>query len=194
MNEVVVLAFWPADLKTIIDIIGTIVTAGAVIIGGLWAYFRFVKDRVYRPRLEVGLFGQWREIAGKSMLHARVTVKNIGSTDIELMQEGTALIVESIDGELSAPPTGVRWKPVHASPILEHHEWIEPNETISDDLLLRLDSVPEPVMFRCVLRWKWGSAGGDIVLVVTRKIIPVESTLDGAGGQGESREPSSSTN
>jgi len=33
----VVLAFWPTDLKTVVDVLGTIVTAAAVIVGGLWA-------------------------------------------------------------------------------------------------------------------------------------------------------------
>ena len=190
MNDVV-LAFWPTDLKTVVDIVGTVVTAGAVVVGGLWAYFRFVKDRVYRPRLEVGLFGQWREVGGESMLHARVTVKNIGATDVELLQEGTALIVESMSAEQSDPPTSVQWTPLQASSILEDHQWIEPNETISDDLLLRLGlTQPEPVRFRCALRWKWGSRGGDIVIVVTRKIIPVGATLDGAEGQDDGAEAS----
>lgn len=183
----VVLAFWPTDLKTIVDIMGTLVTAGAVVVGGLWAYFRFVRDRVYRPRLEVGLFGQWRDVAGASVLHARVTVKNIGATDVELLQEGTALIVESMQVEQPATPSSVQWTPLQASAILEDHQWIEPNETVSDDLFLRLGvSAPEPMLFRCSLRWKWGRRGGDIVIVVARKIIPVESTLDGSerGGKG----------
>ena len=176
----VVLAFWPTDLKTVVDILGTLVTAAAVIIGGLWAYFRFVKDRVYRPRLEVGLFGQWRDVAGTPALHARVTVKNIGATDVELLQEGTALIVERMDADQPRPPATTMWTPIHASAILKDHQWIEPNETISDDLLLRLGAAaPEPALFRCSLRWKWGSGGGDVVIVVARKIIPVESTLDG---------------
>lgn len=176
----VVLAFWPTDLKTVVDVLGTIVTAAAVLVGGLWAYFRFVKDRVYRPRLEVGLFGQWRQVAGGSVLHARVTVKNIGATDVELLQEGTGLVAATMDHEQPAPPADVTWTPVHASPILVDHQWIEPHETISDDLLLRLGlAAPQPVLLRCVLRWKWTSRSGDIVIVVARKIIPVESLLDG---------------
>jgi hypothetical protein len=67
------------NVKTVVDIIGTGVTAAAVIIGGIWAYFKFVKGRTFRPRLEVGLAGQWRLFNGKDLLHARVTLKNIGA-------------------------------------------------------------------------------------------------------------------
>jgi hypothetical protein len=192
MNEVL-LAFWPRDLKTVVDVIGTVVTAAAVLVGGLWAYFRFVKDRVYRPRLEVGLFAQWRQVAGTPVLHARLTVKNIGATDVELLQEGTALVVELMDHEQPPPPADVTWTPVHASAILVDHQWIEPHETISDDLLLRLGPTPQPVLLRCVLRWRWTSRTGGIVIVVTRKIIPVESRLDGTEGGSPGDEASSVT-
>jgi len=67
------------DLKTIVEIAGTTVTAVAVIVGGLWAYFKFVRGRTFRPRLELGMSGQWRMIKDEPFLHARVTVKNIGA-------------------------------------------------------------------------------------------------------------------
>ena len=176
MTAEMVLAL-PTDLETVVDIAGTLVTAAAVIIGGLWAYFRFIKDRVYRPRLEVGLFGQWRQLSGRPVLHARVTVKNIGATDVELLQEGTGLTVKRGVDVQPVPPAATAWEPVAAFSILEDHQWIEPNETVSDDLLLRLGvATPEPTLFRASLRWKFGSTDKSIVIVVARKIIPGESS------------------
>ena len=47
------------SVNAVVDIIGTSVTAIAIIIGGFWAYFKFAKGRTYRPRFEVLLAGQW---------------------------------------------------------------------------------------------------------------------------------------
>jgi len=46
------------DAKTVAEIIGTLITALAVIVGAVWAYYRFVKGRTYRPRLEVSMGGE----------------------------------------------------------------------------------------------------------------------------------------
>lgn len=67
------------DFKTVIDLIGTLVAAAAVIVGALWAYFRFIKDRTYRPRLEVSMNGRWLAVDGARLLLARVRIKNIGA-------------------------------------------------------------------------------------------------------------------
>ncbi|HZJ06179.1 MAG TPA: hypothetical protein VFD59_12010 [Nocardioidaceae bacterium] len=181
------LAFWPADLKTWVDIVGSLVTALAVAVGGIWAYFKFVKGRTYRPRLEVGLFGQWRLADGEHVLHCRVTVKNIGASKVDLLQKGTGLVVHTAE-PAGVAPASLEWTPLRAFEILADHHWIEPGETVSDDLLLALGHVPRPVLFRCVLRWKWASGAGDIVIVTARKIIPIEALLDGTES-GNPEEP-----
>jgi hypothetical protein len=172
-------AFWPRDLKTWVDVIGTLTTALAVIVAGVWAYYRFVKDRVYRPRLEVGLFAQWRTVEERALLHARITVKNIGATKTDLVQDGTGLIAQRM---ASAAPEGVQtvaWANVAGCQILERHKWIEPGETVSEDVLVGLGfDEPTTVRLEARLRWKW-SGGADPILVIARKIIPIQSRLDG---------------
>lgn len=184
------LAFWPGDLKTWADVIGTVVTAAAVIVGAVWAYFKFVRGRTFRPRLEVGLFGQWRTVQDKEALHARVTVKNIGASKVDLLQEGTALAVYQLKPMESSEPSAWGWDDdaYTAYEILKDHQWIEPGETVSEDLLLHVSLTPEPVLFRCVLRWKWATGKDDIVIVTARKIIPIEARLDGTEEGSESLE------
>jgi hypothetical protein len=188
------LAFWPGDLKTWADVIGTAVTTIAVVVGAIWAYFKFVRGRTFRPRLEVGLFGQWRIIDDQHLLHARITVKNIGASKVDLLQEGTALAVYRLKPTAPSEPDTWGWDDdtYTAHEILEDHQWIEPGETVSDDLLLHLLSAPEPVLFRGVLRWKWASGERDIVIVTARKIIPVEARLDGTEDGGEAAEEGAS--
>src|SRR6516164_3819133 len=71
-----------SNINTIVDTISKAVTAVAVIIGGVWAYFKFVRGRTYRPRLEVDLAGQWWPVNGKWLLQTRVMVKNVGASKV----------------------------------------------------------------------------------------------------------------
>jgi hypothetical protein len=89
------------DAKTIVDIIGTLITASVVIVGGLWTYFRFVKGRTFRPRLEVGLLGQWRSVDDKKTLHAGTAMKNIGGLAQAEPACGSALYRATCCGQLA---------------------------------------------------------------------------------------------
>src|SRR5262245_14886669 len=78
------------NAKTIADSIQALVTAAAILVGGIWAYFKFAQGRTFRPRIEVDVSGQWRDvrenkglhIRKKKLLHARIRVKNIGLSKI----------------------------------------------------------------------------------------------------------------
>lgn len=164
------------NVKTAVDILGTLVTAAAVIVGGLWAYFNFVKGRTYRPRLEVEMQGEWRVIDGERWLHSRVRVKNIGASKVTLRQRGTGLQLSRLRTRDPAS-TRARWETLTVSEIFKEHQWIEPGETISDDVLLHLD-VPDgqPVLCETRLVWQWNDKEGNID-VTSRRIIPAESKL-----------------
>jgi hypothetical protein len=165
------------NVKSVVDIIGTSVTAVALIIGGIWAYFKFVKGRTYRPRLEVELSGQWRLIDGKHLLQAHISVKNIGASVVTLLQNGTGLRVSVLARHQPTAPAQVAWESLRVFEVLVDHAWIEPGETVSDDLLLDLGAAsPLPTLFEARLVWRWRK-GGNIV-VFARKIIPVESAID----------------
>jgi hypothetical protein len=169
------------NAKTVADIVGTLITAVAVIVGAVWAYYRFFKDRTYRPRLEVSMGGEWFTVDGERLLLARVQIKNIGSSVVELLQKGTGLRVSTMaaDASESDAPRPVEWVPGRVYKILEEHAWIEPGETVSDDVLLRL-AVPagQPVLFETRLVWKW-SGGKHNIVVFARQVVPA-SEVEGA--------------
>jgi hypothetical protein len=167
------------NVKSLVDIIGTSVTAAAVIIGGVWAYFKFVKGRTYRPRLEPGLSGEWRLVDGKRLLQARITAKNIGASKFTLLQEGTGLRISVLAPDQSPAPALADWKRLTVFEVLREHQWIEPGETVSDDLLLDLGtSEPVATLFEARLVCRWSRWGRNID-VFTRQVIPVESTIGG---------------
>ena len=162
--------------KTLAEAVQAAVTTIALVVGGIWAYFRFVKERTYRPRLEVGMHGEWRRVGRQRLLSARVTVKNIGTSVVELAQKGTGLRVSRMSS-ITAPPSRVSWERIRVFSIFEEHKWIEPGETISDDLLLHISvSDGEPVLFETRLVWTWRGSEGNIV-VFAREIIGEEGTI-----------------
>jgi hypothetical protein len=164
------------DVKTIVEIAGTTVTALAVIAGGLWAYFKFVRGRTFRPRLELGMSGQWRMIKDEPLIHARLTVKNIGATNVSLLQKGTGLRISRLDPDQPGSAEPARWQRIRVFEIFREHAWIEPGETISDDLLIRLGGGQQTLLFELRLIWRWKRRDGNIT-AFARQIIPPDAMI-----------------
>src|SRR5262245_59361686 len=124
----------------------------AIVIGGIWAYIKFFRGRVFMPRLETGLSGQ--VVAGNPgvYLTARLTLKNVGLSRVDIHQKGTALRLAAYGrGSTAAKAETVEWTRLKAFAIFEHHRWIESGETIRDELMIQ---VPEPAQtaYRLELR------------------------------------------
>jgi hypothetical protein len=129
--------------------IGSLITAFAVIIGGYWAWFKFVRGRTFVARLSIELDGQWRHTDGMTVLHVRVRVRNIGASKVALNQFGSGLQVGFPYGAWyhRVEWDKIRWdegaepdKPCRFK-VLKDHTWIEPGETVADELLLHLEGV-----------------------------------------------------
>jgi hypothetical protein len=170
-------------VKTVVDIIGTAITGVAVIAGGIWAYFKFAKGRTFRPRLEVDLSGQWRRVGSwqrlnrKQLLQARIRVKNIGASKVTLLQRGTGLRVSVLAASQPPPPAPARWDSQRVFVILKEHSWIEPGETVSDDLLLDLGTLAAvPTLFEARLVWRRRRRN---IVVSAREIISTDAKING---------------
>ena len=181
-----------SNINTIVDTISKAVTAVAVIIGGVWAYFKFVRGRTYRPRLEVDLAGQWWPVNGKRLLYARVIVRNVGASKVELLQRGTGLKVSIPANDQPPPPAPTVWDSKKVFVILKDHEWIESGEKIFDDLLLDLgvsDTCPALLEVRLVSHRRAGN-----VVFFAREITLTSTPLDeikrdeGTGTNGQRRQ------
>ena len=118
--------------------IGTLIGLGAA---GVWGYFNFVKSRTYYPRMELSASGEIRSKGMKQYLVPRVTLKNIGKSKVQLDQSGTGYRVwfACSDASGSGELTWSGGKPVYS--IFEDHLWIEPGESIFDEL--RIFELPE---------------------------------------------------
>jgi len=165
------------NVNTVADIVQALLTSAAIVIGGVWAYFKFAKGRTFRPRIEVGLSGQWREVGQSKLLHTRIRVKNIGLSKITLIQRGSGLRVSLMAQNQPSVPAPTSWESKRVFVILSEHAWIEPGETVSDELLLDLaaDSF-QPSLLEARLVWQ--KRNGNIV-VVAKEIIPADAVMSG---------------
>jgi hypothetical protein len=191
----------------------SIATLLAIGFGGVWAYYKFIRSRTFRPRLSVEILGQWRDADGREgrevadgraypgrlglrlrrpkayVFHVRLRVTNIGAAKVTLKQLGTGLTISFPREQQPLSPYYFGWesvsvhkdeKQVGALPILTEHEWIEPAETVSDDLLLDLDRSPTLAMLEVTLMWSRSRrkrfSCRDIE-VFKRQIIPPDSVM-----------------
>lgn len=123
-----------------------VLTAAALIAGGVWTYYRFFKGRVWKPRLELGVFGEASKIGNTSYLWIMVELRNVGSSKVDLPKDGVSLEIfaERPRQQVSAADAqkykvrSVGWDRLWPFDILERHGWIEPGETIRDQTLLEL--------------------------------------------------------
>ncbi len=161
----------PGTLEIAHQISGTIhdvIASAAVIIGAVWAYFRFVRFRTLRPRLEFSF--EWsRSDMDDSHSVAILTAKlaNKGHTKVQLRKDNNprcflkyALIPVSRSAGtvtlLNIPPSGLE----HIDAVFVPHRWIEPGETIDDVKVLNIDRTRLlAIQFELVLfGWKKWSA------------------------------------
>ena len=126
-------------IMTLADI-ESLSTILALVVGGIWAYYKIFKARVFTPRLETHIDARWVVETGASHILARVKLKNVGLTRVNLHQEGSALRLWKQEMGRSTAIRSVRWKETAdtAFTVFEDHGWIEPGETIEDELLIRM--------------------------------------------------------
>jgi hypothetical protein len=171
MTRINALAF--SDVQTGVSLLGTTTTALAILVAGLWAYFKFLRGRTYRPRLSVEMFAQWHLVNERHLVHARITVKNIGASVVVPRQRGMGLRVSALAPQQPKPPAEAGWDVVRVFDVLSEHEWIEAGETVSDDLLLDIDSAePEVLLLEARLPWSWSGHKKEIVVIAREVFVP----------------------
>jgi hypothetical protein len=86
--------------------------------------------------MEMTVSGELRQSGEHQYLVPRVTLKNIGNSKIALVQQGSGYRV-SVAAEPSADVREAEWaKASKVYSIFENHHWIEPGESIFDEVRL----------------------------------------------------------
>lgn len=127
------------DLKTTADTVHNIVTSSAVIIGGVWVYFKFIRGRTFAHRGELQV-SPVLESNGNS-LHLSVTIrfKNTGLSKIPLNPNMTFLYLFGITGNTNNGPYPATWEEIPPiSQVFDQHAWVEGQESVEDTVVYNL--------------------------------------------------------
>lgn len=137
------------DWSVTLNNLEKVITSVGFVVGGVWAYIKFFRGRTFRPRLELKTNGKIIRGDLTEWLKVSVQLKNVGLSDVRLKREVTYVDVFLLG--TSAPAKEVYdaiWEPASTFLVFQEHGWIEPGETITDELLLQL---PERKQIGCKL-------------------------------------------
>ena len=127
---------WLDAADKIIKIVG-------ILVGAVWAYYKFVKGRMFRPRLEPSVSGETFRKNDRDYLIASIALKNVGTSKVEIKQAGTALRVfgsptSATDDAEPSTQASADWKRIVTLSVFEKHGWIESAELIHDQILVAI--------------------------------------------------------
>lgn len=125
--------FWAEFAKNAIESL-------AIIVGGFWTYFHFLKGRTFKHRLESTVNATIELRHRKYYLVVHSELKNIGSSKVRLNQDesGIAIYPGEPKGLGTAEVSNVSWHKRAMFNVFSDHEWIEPTESVCDALVVEL--------------------------------------------------------
>jgi hypothetical protein len=128
---------WQVNTSEVKDL----ATVLGILLGGFWAYFKFFKGRTFKARLEPRVTGKIIDQGNISTLIVSMEIKNVG-LGVVYLSDLTSIDVYETDLETSAKPTKAKWgRSPKTYRAFAEHSWIEPEETVRDEILLRLPGV-----------------------------------------------------
>jgi len=124
-------------MKDFVQIFSSFVTALATILAGVWAYYRFVKGRVFTPRLTLDVKARRVCIQGVAYLLSTLEVSNVGLSRINI--ESADLRVCSLVGNAGSDGASIpRRVSLGTFNVLLAHSWIESGEMLKEQTLITL--------------------------------------------------------
>jgi hypothetical protein len=118
-----------------------IVQIFAVVLGAAWAYFKFVRGRTFAERLEVSVDAEPFRKGKTSALRIKATMVNTGARIVQFEKDVKVVYVHGVAPEDTAPGVSVDWgQKLVLARVFDDHEWIEAQETISDEVLVTVPS------------------------------------------------------
>jgi hypothetical protein len=124
---------------------------GGMFVVLIWAYFRFARGRVFRPRLEMTISGTPTKHLECYHVIVRYTVKNIGLRRVVIAHAGSDVTVEVAH---PAAPTAMippNWCMQGSHPILKDYRRIEPGDAIAEEIMIILPDT-KAIALRLVMR------------------------------------------
>ncbi len=132
----------------IVDVANKIIASLGLIFAGIFAYYKFVKGRIYKFRLEPNVSGEVVQKDGNKYLIATIYLKNIGISRIPIQNEGSALSLYFAEAGLDSidDPYIMEWNESIPVAIFEDVEQLESEESIGKKYLISLPAQVPPAI------------------------------------------------
>ena len=109
--------------KNIMSIISGVATTLATVFAGLWGYYRFVKGRVFEPRVSLAIVARCLRSDSMNYVACTMEVKNVGLSKVDIDKAHITLYLLSGEFERSHLVT---------RKVLVAHAWLEPGATLNE--------------------------------------------------------------
>lgn len=133
-----------------------IAQTAAIVLGAGWGYAKFVRGRTFRPRGKLDVEATLDHLQADVFLIVSVSMKNEGLGRIRLEPDMSLIRVDALLADDWVPGATARWreeKPIMITAVFHKHGWIEPGETIADQVLLPLPREKPPAVAYQVRAW-----------------------------------------
>ena len=123
--------------------IQSVVQTFAFVVGGIWAYYKFVKGRSFQDSLSPAISGRFASIDGAAYLVISIQIRNAGSTKVDFNHKGSAIIIYEYTITSEAEIHDVAYRRLTTFDLFRPNEkYMEPNEVIE---LRKFIAIPVPV-------------------------------------------------
>jgi hypothetical protein len=130
----------------IVAVIQGALTSLAIVVGAIWAYYRFVRFRTLRPRLNFSFeFNRFDYGHEKNIAVVRLKLTNNGNSRVDLREHGSTMcflkygLVGTTDSTSGVAVISRPSKHLESiDEVFTAHKWVEPNETIDDARVLQI--------------------------------------------------------
>lgn len=158
-----------------------LVQIAAIVIGALWAYYKFFRGRIFHKRAEPTVEPTLVRLGTSYAVRAKLTLENTGSSDIPLRLTLLTLLANNV-GDVDENGH-LRWREIGRAHAFKDdsgnpdHDEIESQETITDDLLIPIgpDDTPDKgvLAYRVICHvYEKRTDGRDAICWTTKAIVP----------------------
>lgn len=131
-----------------LEVAEKITTIVVLSLGAIGAYYKFLKGKIFRPRLQLDVGGRVIDDGEVTCLLVNLQLKNVGTSTVEFNRAGTQIKVYYYGADYYDPtPHLAFWQPLRSFRIFENIGWIESGEQTQDAVLIALPRKKE-VAFR----------------------------------------------
>jgi hypothetical protein len=117
-----------------------IATIAGIVLGGIAAYYKFLRGRVFHARMDIAMSSSFLRIREEPFLQVQAQVKNTGASRIRFVLQDSILTVFGANHAHRAIADDSEWEIVATVDGISKgkHKWIEPAETIYLNWLIDL--------------------------------------------------------